>query len=422
MAVVAGTLIRWPAAQPDWWLVASLGVAGILALEFPLHVNLSEKVSVASAVFFAAVLLLPVWQAAALVGTLQAADLFIAAVRKVWATRERPPVRAVVINVIFNGGQAYLAALAAGLILLAGGVSAVNGLSSPADALVLVAAAAVMYSVNLLSVALATGLATSRNPIRLFFNTQRIVYVQFASQYVIGAVAAFASVRYAWVPLLAIVPAVLVYHSLRQRVEMRRDAMRAMERMADEVDRRDPYTFNHSQRVAIYAHAISRRLGFSNAEVELVEVAAKVHDVGKIRIPDSILLKPAKLTPDERRVMETHPRLGFDILRPFSEYTKVLDLVLAHHERYDGKGYPNGTVGRYLPLTAQVIPVADSLDAMTTARAYRGARSWESALDELRRGAGTQWNPQVVEAAMAVLKQTERAGPLRPTPAPVAVA
>jgi len=217
--------------------------------------------------------------------------------------------------------------------------------------------------------------------------------------------------------LLAIVPGVLVYHSLKQRIELNHDGMRALERMADEVDRRDPYTFQHSQRVAVYAHAIARRLGFSAAEIELVELAAKVHDIGKIRIPDSVLLKPDKLTPDERRVMETHPRLGFDILRQFSAYAKVLELVLSHHERYDGHGYPNGTVGRRLLLVAQVIPVADSLDAMTSARAYRAARTWESALEELRRGAGTQWNPQVVEAAVAVLAPEEPAAQRRQTPA-----
>ena len=175
--------------------------------------------------------------------------------------------------------------------------------------------------------------------------------------------------------------------------------------MAEEVDRRDRYTFNHSQRVAIYSHAIARRLGLGASEIDMLVVAAKVHDIGKIRIPDSVLLKPARLTDEERRVMETHPRLGFEILRQFSEYAKVLDLVLAHHERYDGKGYPNGAVGRRLLLVAQVIPVADSLDAMTTARAYRPARSWDAALDELRRGAGTQWNPQVVEAAIDALAQ-----------------
>jgi putative nucleotidyltransferase with HDIG domain len=178
--------------------------------------------------------------------------------------------------------------------------------------------------------------------------------------------------------------------------------------MADEVDRRDPYTFNHSQRVAIYTHAIGRKLGFSSSEIEILTLAAKVHDIGKIRIPDSILLKPAALDAAERRVMESHPRLGYDILRPLAEYSKVLDLVLAHHERYDGRGYPNGTVGRHLLLIAQVIPVADSLDAMTTARAYRGARPWSSAMEELRRGAGTQWNPQVVEAAVDVLSQQEQ--------------
>jgi len=418
LGLFAATVERLRAEPADWWLIASLALAGILALEFPLHVNISEKVSVATAVFFAAILVLPTWQAAALVGILQAADICLAAFKRVRASRERPPLWAVAVNLVFNGGQAYLSTLAAALVLSSGGVSAGAGLAGPQAALSLVAAAAVMYVANLLLVALAIALATSRSPVPLFLNTQRLVYVQFASLYVIGAVAAFAAVHFVWVPLLAIVPAVLVYQSMRQRVEMRRDAMRAVERMADEVDRRDPYTFNHSQRVAIYTHAIARKLGLGPGDVELLELAAKVHDIGKIRVPDSILLKPAKLSAPERRVMETHPRLGFDILRPFSEYAKVLDLVLTHHERYDGQGYPNGTVGRRLLLIAQVIPVADSLDAMTTARAYRGARSWGSALEELRRGAGSQWNPQVVDAAVAVLSQEERSGPRQPISAP----
>ena len=409
VATFAATAPRLGGERPDWWLVAALAVAGILALEFPLHVNISEKVSVATAVFFAAVLLLPLWQAAALVGVLQALDICIAAFRKVRATKERPPLRAVASSIVFNGGQAYLSTLAAAFVLSIAGVSAKAGLTGPADAVVLAGSAGTMYVANLLFVAVAIALGTSRSPIPLFLNTQKLVYVQFTTLYLVGTAAAFAAVRYTWLPLLAIMPAVLVYHSLRQRVEMGREAMRAMERMAEEVDRRDPYTYNHSQRVAIYTHAIARRLGFSSVDVGLLELAAKVHDIGKIRVPDSVLLKPAKLTPEERRIMETHPRLGFDILRPFSEYAKVLDLVLSHHERYDGKGYPNGTVGRRLLLIAQVIPVADSLDAMTSARAYRGARTWESALEELRRGAGTQWNPHVVEAALAALGQAERA-------------
>jgi membrane-associated HD superfamily phosphohydrolase len=299
VAVFVATLGRLRTAGADWWLIAALAAAGILALEFPVHVNLGEKVSVATAVFFAAVLVLPMWQAAALVGSLQAVDLCLAAYRKVRATRERPPVRAVAINIFFNGGQAYLSTLASALLLSFGGVSARAGIARPQDALVLVAAAVTMYIANLFLVVVAIGLATSRSPLHLFLNTQRVVYVQFASLYVIGAVAAFAAVRFAWLPLLAIVPAVLVYHSLRQRVEMRRDAMRAMERMAEEVDRRDPYTFNHSLRVAIYTHAIARKLGFSSSDVELLALAAKVHDIGKIRIPDSIPPEARKV--DARR-------------------------------------------------------------------------------------------------------------------------
>jgi putative nucleotidyltransferase with HDIG domain len=396
-AVTAGRLVG---GHYDWLLITSLAVAGMLALAFPLQINLSTKMSVASAVFFAAAILLPVSQAATLVALLQVAEVCRAATRRLRATREKPPLRAIGLSIVFNGGQAYLSLIAAGAVLVL-----VGGL------LGLLAAAVAMYAINLGLVSVAVALGTSRNPLTTILGTQRALGLQSAVLYALGAVAGLATERYPLLLLFCIVPAVLVYHSLHQRVEMRHEAMQAMERMATEVDRRDPYTFNHSQRVAIYCHAIARRLGLSGSEIELLSVAAKVHDIGKIRIPDSILLKPAKLTDEERRVMETHPRLGFDILRALSEYEKVLDLVLTHHERYDGRGYPNGTVGRRLLLIAQIIPVADSLDAMTTARAYRPARSWDAALEELRRGAGSQWNPQVVEAALVALGQAATGGP-----------
>src|SRR5436309_9374508 len=276
---------RLAGERADWWLIASIVVTGILALEFPLHISLNEKVSVASAVFFAAVLVLPAWQAAALVGLLQAADVCRAAVKKIHATREKPPVRAIAINVLFNGAQAYLSAAAAGLVLAAGGVSAQGGLGGPAGAFVLIGSAVTMHITNVGLVSLAVGLGTSRNPLWIATSSQRVVYLQSASLYALGAAAGFASVRFAWLPVLGILPAVLAYHSLRQRIEMRREAMRAMERMAEEVDRRDRYTFNHSQRVAIYSHAIARRLGLGASEIDMLVVAAKVHDIGKIRIP-----------------------------------------------------------------------------------------------------------------------------------------
>ena len=405
---VAG-VARLPGDRPvDWTLVITLLAAGVLAQQFPLHISLSEKVSVSSAVFFASVLLLPAWQAAAMVAVTQAVDVALRASRKVRATKEKPPLGAVGLSLLFNAGQAYLSILAAALFLGLAGVSA-HSVVSNTSVVFAIGAAVVMYGLNWLLVSTAVALASRRSPIRLFLNSHKVVWVQFATLYVLGAAAAFAAVRFPWAVALTLFPAALVYATLKRRIELTRETVRAVEKMADEVDSRDPYTFQHSQRVATYSKAIGRRLGFSMAEIELVELSAKVHDIGKIRIPDRILLKPGRLTDDERRVMETHPRLGFEILSQFSAYAKVLDLVLSHHERYDGRGYPNSTVGRRLLLIAQVIPVADSLDAMTTARAYRGAKSWDAAMNELRRGAGTQWNPKVVEAALVTLQRDREA-------------
>jgi len=298
--------------------------------------------------------------------------------------------------------------LVAGLVLSSAGASAYAPLT-PEHVLVIAVAAIAMYLTNVLLVSTAVALATSRGLHSVLRNSHKLVLGQFASLYLVGAAAALAAVGLPWLLVLSLAGALLVYRSQLHRIELKQESVRAMERMADEVDRRDPYTYQHSQRVARYSRSIASKLGLGLAELELIELAAKVHDIGKIGLPDSILLKPDKLTVDERREMETHPRLGFQILRPFSEYAKVLDLVLTHHERYDGLGYPNGTVGRRQLLIAQVIPVADSFDAMTSNRAYRAAKSWDGAMDELRRGAGSQWNPKVVEAALAALQQEQRA-------------
>jgi putative nucleotidyltransferase with HDIG domain len=404
----------------EWWLAGAVVLLGLLAMGFPLHVSLNEKVSVATAVFFAAALLMPAWQAAALVALIQALNTGASMILKVRATRTKPPLGAVGLSLLFNAAQGYLSVLAAGLVLSAAGVSA-RGAIKPLSTIPVIAAAAVtMYVLNLLLVSTASALATRRHPVSTAFANHKVISVHIASLYMVGALAAYATPRFPWVPALAALATALAYRAMKERIALRRRAVLAVEKMADEVDARDPYTFQHSQRVAMYSHAIARTLRISAAEIELVELAAKVHDIGKIRIPDSVLLKPDKLTPAERTIMEAHPRLGFEILSRFSEYARVLELVLTHHERYDGGGYPNGIVGRRLLLIAQIIPVADSLDAMTTARPYRRALGWDRAMAELRRGAGSQWNPQVVAAALGALERHPEEGvvrPLQPSPA-----
>lgn len=300
--VGAGAAWAWPAG----WLAATLAVAGLLALRFPLHISVSVKVSVATAVWFSAVLLLPARQAAALVGATMAANVAFASFRRAWATREKPPLGTIALLLLFNAGQGCLAVLAAGLVLSSLGASALSQLT-PLSAAAIVAAAVAMYMTNVVLVSTAVALATSRGLLSVLRNSHRLVMGQFASLYLVGAAAAFAAVSLPWLLALSLAGAFLVYRSWRNRIELRQESVRAMERMADEVDRRDPYTYQRQQRVARYSRAIASKLRLSAAEIELIELAAKVHDIGKIRIPDSILLKAGTLTADERRVMETHP-------------------------------------------------------------------------------------------------------------------
>ncbi len=396
-----GAWMLLPPRPVDLPLTLVLFVLGVAATQFPLHLSLTHKVSVATAVFFAAVLLVPTQQAALLVAAAALADTLVSVVRRRWGrTPVVAPPRDVLATAAFNLAQGYLAVLAAGAVLALGGVSA-RTLSAGSFPLIVLAALA-MYLINLLAVSTMAALAEGMRPMRVFLDTQQAVAVQFAVLYALGLAVAWLTVRYPWVPAVTPVPAALIYLSLRRVVRLSEETIRAVERMADMVDRRDPYTFEHSRRVAEYSVLLGRRIGLRRDEVEILRLGAKVHDLGKISVPDSVLLKPGRLTAQEEAEMRTHPRSGYEILSEFREYAKVRELVLTHHERFDGGGYPNGIVAGRLPLVAQIIPVADALDAMTTARPYRDPLPWTVALDELQRWSGTQWNPQVVAAALEV--------------------
>lgn len=155
-------------------------------------------------------------------------------------------------------------------------------------------------------------------------------------------------------------------------------------------------------RVGRAALALAETLHISPAQREALELGALLHDIGETRTPEAILQKPGPLTAEERRVVEQHPGAGVDILEAVPLLTPALDVVGGHHERYDGGGYPKGLRGEEIPLTARIFAVVDALDAMTHDRPYRPARSVAEALDEIRRGAGEQFDPRVVEAALAV--------------------
>jgi len=196
--------------------------------------------------------------------------------------------------------------------------------------------------------------------------------------------------------------------------------------LANALEAKDPVTHTHTEEVAELSVAVGRRLGLSPAELEQVELGALLHDIGKIRIPDSILGKEGALTEEEWEVMQRHPAAGESILAPISALEGVLPLVRSHQERWDGRGYPDRLVGQQTPLGARIISVCDAFSAMSEDRPYHAKQTREQALRELRANAGTQFDPACVEALLAVLleedgRDVSRQAPLR-QPRPVRLA
>jgi putative nucleotidyltransferase with HDIG domain len=173
--------------------------------------------------------------------------------------------------------------------------------------------------------------------------------------------------------------------------------------LADLVEAKDPYTRGHCERVSRYARATAHRLKLSDAQQQVACYAALLHDIGKIGISDDILNKAGPLTPQERARMQEHVRIGNALLGKVPILRDVADVVLRHHEWYDGRGYPDGVAGDTIPIEARVVSVVDAYCAMIDERSYKEPSSVEDARAELRRSAGTQFDPRVVDAALEAI-------------------
>ena len=169
------------------------------------------------------------------------------------------------------------------------------------------------------------------------------------------------------------------------------------------VDIKDEYTRGHSERVGQASMMIARELGMDDERVEVLRFAGILHDVGKLGVPTRLLRKDGPLTPQERRIIELHPEYGHEMVRGIGFLGEARSAILHHHERLDGSGYPYGLMGRQIPEFARVVAVADAFDAMTSTRSYRRARAVTAALEELERCAGSQFDPQMVEALVRAL-------------------
>ncbi len=189
----------------------------------------------------------------------------------------------------------------------------------------------------------------------------------------------------------------------RRKVE--RMSLQMVQALANTIDAKDSYTNGHSTRVAKYSVMLAQRMGYAGDALERLRYAALLHDIGKIGVPKEIINKPSRLTDEEYAVIKTHPVIGSNILKEITEIPDISIGARWHHERYDGKGYPDGLKGEEIPEIARIIGVADAYDAMTSKRSYRGVIAQENVKNEVERCKGTQFDPEIADIMLELIKE-----------------
>ena len=365
---------------------------------------------------------------AALFGPRVALALAVTVVAVEWSARRAP-----LHNTLFNIGALTLASLGAASVFKVGDFVAGGTAHRIIVAALGLGAGAVYFAINMSLLSLAIGLEGHER----WWNVFRERFAWLLPHYLVyGFIGGVMALAYEAVKLFALavfsVPLLLqrktqeayLKHTQRSAQKLRQAAetiqsqnvslelankllkersTAAMESLSATVDARDSYTAGHSRRVQQLALAIGRELELSQAELDLLGHAALFHDIGKLAIPDAILLKPASLTPDEWSLMQRHAEEGARIIDRLGFLNDAVPAIRHHHERFDGTGYPDRLRGEEIPLGARIIHVADALDSMLTTRIYRAARPAAEALQELRRSAGTQFCPRCVTALERIL-------------------
>lgn len=180
--------------------------------------------------------------------------------------------------------------------------------------------------------------------------------------------------------------------------------LESIETLRYTVEAKDPYTKGHSDRVAEFSVLIGKKLGLSEEDLKTLRIGGLFHDIGKIGIPDSILLKDSRLTPDEYSEIKHHPSIGTHILSNATIFTNIIPIVKYHHERYDGRGYPENLKGEEIPFLARIATVADAFDAMSSKRTYRNNLEISTIIDEIKNNSGTQFDPKIAEVFLDIIE------------------
>ncbi|HZU14622.1 MAG TPA: HD-GYP domain-containing protein [Chloroflexota bacterium] len=310
--------------------------------------------------------------------------------------------RAVVVNI----GGTLLANVAGGTAfhLLHGGQFLWSSGLTPLLALPAFLSLSILYhAVDALVIVGAISLSSNESPWRAFRDMALSVFAPHLSLGFVGLVFAVLWHFSPVLSLLIMIPIWLSMRSFQAVARLQRETVEAVLKMAESIDYRDTGTYEHSKRIADMTRRLARSLGLTPEHISDIVLASQVHDLGKIGISNDILLKTGRLTDEEYVAMQEHPVIGEEILRSYSAFRSSATIVRHHHERWDGKGYPDGLKGEEIPLGSRIITVVDSFDAMTDDRVYRKGMSVEDAVQRLKDGIGSQFDPRVCGAFIQML-------------------
>jgi diguanylate cyclase (GGDEF)-like protein/putative nucleotidyltransferase with HDIG domain len=379
-------------------LLACSSLASALKVRLPIASS-GSTMSVSYAVDFAALLLLG------------ANETMIVAAVSAWSQCTfRTETRTAFFRTLFSMASLVLTVKAAGFVYtLLGGVNATSGLSLLTIPKPLVGAATTYFVFNTLLIATAIGLSTRQSITRVWNEN----FLWSAPSYFVGAGAAAIAASvidqggYWWASLVA-APLYLTYRTYKVYMGRIQDQQRHVAQVSDlhlatiealalAIDAKDQTAQSHIRRVQVYAAGIARALGMTDNEIQGVKTAALLHDIGKLAVPEHILSKPGPLTQEEFQKIRIHPQVGAEIISGVPFPYPVAPLILSHHERWDGKGYPAGLKGDDIPLGARILSVVDYFDALMSERPYHKAMSLDAALGLLRQEAGKALDPRVVQ-------------------------
>jgi len=303
----------------------------------------------------------------------------------------------------FNVSQLLVSVAISGLVL-----QGLGGKPPPYETIVDFLRAGLVFGVFITSnAAIVSGVVHFSRGVNYWTHLKEILQARYVQILSLGILAILIALIYAlspWYMILMLSPLFIVQISLREHMKLQRQAHLAFEKIAKIVSSRDPYTGIHSEEVAELAVKLAKVLNLPEKEIARIETAARVHDLGKIAVPDAILLKPGPLTEEEWKVMKQHPVVSAEILSGLEIYKDCVDIIRHEHEHWDGSGYPDGLKGEEIPLGSRIIAVADVWHALISDRPYRKAYTKEEARKIMQEMAGKTLDPKLVEVFLKIVE------------------